>query len=288
MYKATRVVLWLTILFQFTDVWSEDGAGKPVVLDLLVYNTHGLPTLLAFDQPRRRFPIISALANQYDLSLFQEDFAHHDMLLSRFPRPTYIVRGEDPNFPPCAICSGSGLTFVSNLAAGDWTVHTTFEAFERCSGWLSMANDCFAQKGFQLSNFQSSEGLRLWVINTHLDAGRSESDRATRKMQLAQLTKKLEEVAKNETLVIAGDLNLDWANSEDQAILAAFSERLGLILAEKGGRPEKNWRTLDYVYYRSGENAKISVLRSGEDITFEDSSMPLSDHPAIFVKFLIE
>ena len=63
MYKATRVVLWLTILFQFPDVWSEDSAGKSVVLDLLVYNTHGLPTLLAFDQPRRRFPIISTLAN---------------------------------------------------------------------------------------------------------------------------------------------------------------------------------------------------------------------------------
>ena len=58
-------------------------------------------------------------------------------------------------------------------------------------------------------------------------------------MQLAQLANKLEQVAKNETLVIAGDLNLDWANSEDQAILAAFSERLGLILAEKGGRPKK-------------------------------------------------
>ena len=49
-----------------------------IELNLLVYNTHGLPTFFARDNPQERFQKIGALTEKFDLSILQEDFAHHE------------------------------------------------------------------------------------------------------------------------------------------------------------------------------------------------------------------
>lgn len=255
-------------------------------LSLLVYNTHGLPELIARDDPKARFPKIAQLTQKYELSLLQEDFAHHDLLLQYVQKPLSVVRGNDAQTPKCFLCSESGLTLISNLPA-DWTVHISFKPFKTCSGWLTKLNDCFAQKGFQLATLDSADGRRIYIVNTHLDAGRSELDRQARASQLNQIAHTLEAAAGNDAVLVAGDLNLDWASPEDNELLQSFVQRLDLVLAQKGGDASNDWTTLDYVYYRSSEKTSLTVASAGEDTEFTADAKSLSDHPALFTNFIV-
>ena len=260
---------------------------KITELNILVYNTHGLPTIFAKDRPRERFPQIVRLTHEYDISMLQEDFAHHDLVLKHAREGQSIQRGEDANTAKCLFCSGSGLTLMSNLPEVDWIASATFEPFENCSGWLNKASDCFAQKGFQIINLRSVRGEEVVLVNTHLDAGRNDSDRAARGAQLNQLILTIDNYVSNQALIIAGDLNLDWDNSKDRELLFDLRDRLGLTRAEKGVQAERGWSVLDYIFYRSGRNTKLVVVGSGEDSAFVSGDVPLSDHPALFATFSI-
>ena len=267
---------------------SSAGSASVRNLNLLVYNTHGLPSLLVRDNPKERFPKIATLTQTYDLSLLQEDFAHHPLLLNGLSARTFVARGERPETPPCIICNSSGLTLISNLLDEQWRITETFNAFEACSGWVTKLNDCFAQKGFQLAVLESLEEARVVVVNTHLDAGDSEADRNARASQLNQIAATLEQVAPGEAVIVAGDFNLNWDSPQDKQLLFAFRDRLQLTRASTSVHGPRAWVALDYVYFRSGSEASLKVLDAGEDLDFEDQGEPLSDHPALFVTFSIE
>lgn len=301
MMKAIKGLLLLlvsTICLSSTEAGSEAGTGAETgteagsanfaELSLVVYNTHGLPELIAGDDPIERFPKIGELTTGYDISLLQEDFAHHDLLLQYVQNPTDVVRGNDVRVPECWVCSGSGLTLISNLSKPDWRIRTAFKPFITCAGWLSGLNDCFAQKGFQLMTLESSGGQRIFMVNTHLDAGRSELDREARASQLEQIALTLEAQASGEAILVVGDLNLDWEIQADNELLQKFVQRLNLIAAQKGGDAANSWKTLDYIYYRSGKQASLSLMSAGEDTGFTNEGKPLSDHPALFANFKIQ
>ena len=84
-------------------------------------------------------------------------------------------------------------------------------------------------------------------------------------------------------LVLAGDLNLDAADPEDVALRDAFTSSLGL--ANSGARGDDRWPRLDYIFYRSGGDLELEVVEAGEDASFAHEGAPLSDHPALFVRF---
>jgi len=276
-------------LLGLVTVWSgavmaaDEGASQK--LHMLVYNTHGIPAFVARDKPAERFPVIAALSRTYDLALLQEDFVHHNALMSGLDNTSIVVRGARSDLPPCLFCSGSGLTMISNLAAQGWSLETRFFAFGTCAGWLTRANDCFAQKGYQLITLKSAQGKRLLVVNTHLDAGNDRSDRDVRAGQLDQIATMIETQAKEEAVVIVGDFNLDWDTEADRALLLAFQDRLGLMRAGDGEQATRGWQVLDYILYRSGAGAKLTVQQADEDQGFKAKAGPLSDHPALFVTF---
>ena len=256
--------------------------------DVLVYNTHGLPSIIAGDRPNERFPQIAKLTKGYELALLQEDFAHHELLLRSLPKSHDASRGENPGSRKCFVCSGSGLTTITGFTEKNWTIRTSFTAFNACSGWLGRLNDCFAQKGFQMGILESLAGHRIFLVNTHLDAGRSKLDRDARASQLNQIVFAMQELANNEAIILAGDLNLDWQSTEDRELLLQFRDRLKLTRAESGSQAERGWPVLDYIYFRDGMNTNLEVLDSGEDIQFRNNSGPLSDHPALFVRFSVQ
>ncbi len=286
MKQLTTVLLLLLGTAGFASTALESEVLQAKELSVLVYNTHGLPEFFARDKPKERFPKIAGLTKKYNLSLLQEDFAHHDLLMQYVQRPLDVVRGNDAQIPKCLVCSESGLTLVTNLPAV-WTVRTAFKPFKTCSGWLTKLNDCFAQKGFQLAILESTDGARIYVVNTHLDAGRGEQDRQARASQLDQIALTLETEAGSEAVLVAGDLNLDWQSAADNELLQNFVQRLNLVLAQKGGDPASDWTTLDYVYYRSSGRTSLVVDAAGEDTTFTDNAKPLSDHPALFSNFIV-
>ena len=282
------IMLCLFSDFSCANFFLKDKPRVAVEMSLLVYNTHGLPTFFARDNPGERFPKIGNLTQGFDVSLLQEDFAHHDLLLQHVKIFTEIVRGSSEGFRKCWVCSGSGLTLISKLDKFYWKTRASFIPFQKCSGWLNRSNDCFAQKGFQLIFLESKDGHRIYIVNTHLDAGGSRVDREVRASQLDKIALKLEAVAVGEAVIVAGDLNLDWESSVDNLLLQKFVDRLNLVLAQKGGNASNEWKTLDYIYYRSGTEASIYGISSGEVDTLTNRTAPLSDHPALFSNFRIQ
>ena len=286
-----RPIRSLLLLASFTLMVSGKLASakidSPIEMELLVYNTHGLPTAFAKDNPDKRFPAIARLTQRYELSLLQEDFAHHETLLQNLTAQSLVLRGNARRSALCLFCSGSGLTTISNLGQR-WHVETQAEAFNSCSGWLGGLNDCFANKGFQLVLLESPSGNRLMVVNTHLDAGRSASDRAARATQLKQITARIRKAAPGEALIVAGDLNLDWQDLKDRALLEQFREDLNLIRIGNNVQAVNGWPILDYIFYRNGRKTTLEILENGEDLAFRNEDGPLSDHPAFFVKFLVQ
>lgn len=267
---------------------ATNDPNRAGTLSLLIYNTHGLPTLFAKDDPGPRFAIIANLTHQYDLALLQEDFAHHRALLRGLKDSALVTRGSDPASKPCLLCSSSGLTFISHLQTADWSSQTRFFEFDTCSGWLNQANDCLAQKGFQIASLESRTGRRLAIINTHLDAGDTDSDRFARQFQLRQIASIIEQLPNETAIIIGGDFNLNWESSKDRELLISFRDRLKLTRAVGGIQAESGWQILDYVFYRSSDRTRLLVIESGEDTSFRYRKRPLSDHPALYVNFQVE
>jgi endonuclease/exonuclease/phosphatase family metal-dependent hydrolase len=155
--------------------------------------------------------------------------------------------------------------------------------YGHCAGWIGGASDCLASKGFQRMRLRLPGGSELHFVNTHLDAGPSRADREVRRKQLELLRRSIEAEAGKAALILAGDLNLDAANPEDVALRDAFTRALGL--ADSGARGGDHWKTLDYIFYRSGGGLELEVVEAGEDASFVHQDAPLSDHPAIFARF---
>ena len=281
--NSLSIGLCLAIFFYLSLISTNLSSEE---IKILAYNTHGLPAVLAGDDPKERFPLIGEKTKSYQLSLLQEDFAHHELLLKNLNEGSIALRGNTNNKSFCPFCSGSGLTMISNLEK-EWQIEIQSEAFNTCSGWLGGLNDCFATKGFQLARIETPLGKHFYVVNTHLDAGRNSSDRQARATQLQQIAAKMKQEASEEALIIVGDLNLRWNDPEDRALLEAFKKNLGLTDSIKGVQAEGGWPILDYVLYRNGRTTTLEVLEAGEDIAFQNEKEPLSDHPALFMKLLI-
>jgi endonuclease/exonuclease/phosphatase family metal-dependent hydrolase len=156
-------------------------------------------------------------------------------------------------------------------------------AFGKCAGWIGRANDCFATKGYERMRIRLEGGAQLDIVNTHLDAGRSQEDREARRGQLELLRSHIEAEVGGGALILAGDLNLDAADPEDVALLGAFTS--ALALESSGARGRSQWQALDYIFYRSGGGLALEVVEAGEDESFVHRGAPLSDHPAIFARF---
>jgi hypothetical protein len=255
-------------------------------LRILVYNTHGLPEIFISDNPKKRFPVIGKKTQNFNISLLQEDYSHHEELLSGLAKESLAIRGGLGGRLICPFCTGSGLTSVFNLPK-NWTVEVENETYETCSGWLRGANDCFAYKGFQIIKITLPSNKRFFIVNTHMDAGKRNSDRASRKRQLEQIISTIKQRTTTEALIVAGDLNLNSKNPGDVKLLENFKEELRLTDSFTGHKISKKWTILDYILYKQGEELEFKIISVGEDESFVTEEGPLSDHPALIIEVSI-
>ena len=277
--KINTLLLVLSI-FSLNLSSIEEQSDK---LKILVYNTHGLPEIFISDDPKMRFPIIGKKTQDFDISLLQEDYAHHEELSSGLNKESLAIRGGMGGTLLCPFCTGSGLTSIFNLP-NDWIVEVENNTYETCSGWLRGANDCFAYKGFQLIKITLPNSKRLFIVNTHMDAGRRDSDRASRKQQLEHIIRTIKQRTSSEALIVAGDLNLNSKNSKDVQLLENFKEELRLSDAFEGTKISKKWTILDYFLYKKGEELGFKIISTGEDKSFVTEDGALSDHPALIIE----
>ena len=255
-------------------------------LKILVYNTHGLPEIFINDNPKMRFPIIGNKTQEYSISLIQEDYSHHEEFSSGFAELSKAIRGGLGARLSCPVCTGSGLTSVFNLPE-DWSVEVENKTYQTCSGWFVGANDCFAFKGFQIIKITLPDDRKFFIVNTHMDAGRRDSDRSARAEQLDHIIKSLNRLITNEALIVAGDLNLSSKSAEDMKLLDNFKDELGLNDAFEGITIDKKWSILDYILYKHGDEVEFKIDAAGEDRSFVTKEGALSDHPALYIELTI-
>jgi hypothetical protein len=276
--------LFLSTLILSMNLFSLEQQSEN--LRILVYNTHGLPEIFISDNPKKRFPVIGKKTQNFNISLLQEDYSHHEELLSGLAKKSLAIRGGLGGRLICPFCTGSGLTSVFNLPK-NWTVAVENETYETCSGWLRGANDCFAYKGFQIIKITLPSNKRFFIVNTHMDAGKRNSDRASRKRQLEQIISTIKQRTTTEALIVAGDLNLNSKNPEDVKLLENFKEELRLTDSFAGHKISKKWTILDYILYKQGEELEFKIISVGEDDSFVTEEGPLSDHPALIIEVSI-
>ena len=277
-------IILLNLLIVSINLSSQEFHKE--TLKMLVYNTHGLPEIFISDNPKKRFPIIGEKTQDFNISLLQEDYAHHEELSSGFAQKSIAIRGPMGGTLSCPFCTGSGLTSIFNLPK-DWNIEVESEAYETCSGWLRGANDCFAYKGFQIIKITTPNQKKFFMINTHMDAGRRDSDRSSRKIQLDHIVSAIEQREIDEALIVAGDLNLNSKDPKDVLLLEEFKEKLKLNDSFEGYEISKKWSILDYILYRQGSEVEFKLVSVGEDESFVTEEGPLSDHPALFLELSI-
>ena len=276
--------LFLSTIILSMNLFSLEQQSEK--LRILVYNTHGLPEIFISDNPKMRFPVIGKKTQDFSIALLQEDYSHHEELLSGLAKESLAIRGGLGGRLICPFCTGSGLTSVFNLPK-NWTVEVENETYETCSGWLRGANDCFAYKGFQIIKITLPSNKRFFVVNTHMDAGKRNSDRASRKRQLEQIISTIKQRTTTEALIVAGDLNLNSKNPGDVKLLENFKEELRLTDSFTGHKISKKWTILDYILYKQGEELEFKIISVGEDDSFVTEEGPLSDHPALIIEVSI-
>jgi endonuclease/exonuclease/phosphatase family metal-dependent hydrolase len=258
------------------------AAHEPAELSLLTYNVHGLPAWIAHDDPEHRLPRLVRKAARFDVVLLQEDFAYHDLVVADERQP-FLFRGNGPSHD-WPFLQGSGLSILSRPAPLGAPVRA---AYGVCNGWLEAANDCFASKGYLMVRLALPNGASLDVWDTHLDAGPGDGDETTRATQLERLARAVEARSAGRAVVVGGDFNLSWNAPRERALLEGFAQRVGLAIAAQ--TPPDTWRSrLDYVLFRNGGGVALDVVQRGMACDFVDrDGDPLSDHPAIFAKFLV-
>ena len=276
--------LFLSTMILSMNLFSLEQQSEN--LRILVYNTHGLPEIFISDNPKKRFPVIGKKTQDFNISLLQEDYSHHEELSSGLAKESLAIRGGLGGRLICPFCTGSGLTSVFNLPK-NWTVDVENQTYDTCSGWLRGANDCFAYKGFQIIKITLPSNKRFFIVNTHMDAGKRDSDRAARKKQLEHIISTMEQRATTEALIVAGDLNLNSKNPEDVKLLESFKEALRLTDSFTGHKISNKWTILDYILYKQGEELEFKTISVGEDESFVTEEGPLSDHPALIIEVSI-
>lgn len=145
---------------------------------------------------------------------------------------------------------GSGLITFSRLPMAS---PQTVVDFEDCNGCTGAANDCMADKGFSVTEYEIAPGCIYTNINTHLDAGEEPGDIQARLGQMQQIRDYIDNnIDPNSTFTISGDFNVQRDGTEYQTLLNI----LGLEnTANIAGVPDLNTasggQTLDYIF---GEN----------------------------------
>ena len=274
------LIIYLLISF---DIFSLEDEN--LNLNILVYNTHGLPEIFIDDNPKMRFPIIGEKTQDFNISLLQEDYSHHEELSSGLSTESIASRGGMGTFL-CPFCTGSGLTSIFNLPDG-WLIDVENETYEDCSGWLRGANDCFAYKGFQVIKITIPNKKDFYIINTHMDAGRRDSDRHARKKQLEHIVSTIKKKKDIKTLIVAGDLNLNSKDPGDMELLKQFKNELSLMDTFEDTQIDARWSILDYILIKQGEDVRFKIKSVGEEKSFFTEEGPLSDHPALFIELSI-
>lgn len=236
-------------------------------LHLVTLNTWGLPAPLAPDRKGRLAATADWLDDvDADLVALQEVWAGAAPL---YRRP--VARSSDPGDDGLALDARGPLDQVASLR------------FARARGF-----DALKRKG-ALRAWSVEAGV--WIVSTHLQAGRGAANAAVRRAQLDELVAWLAPL--DGPVLLLGDLNLEHEDPTDLASTAWLAREgfADLALAAGADAPTYpgNGARYDRVLARDGRDHAV-VAEHAEVIAWGGPGAPgrLSDHHAVSVRVRLE
>ncbi len=250
------------------------------LLDVVTFNVAGLPSCIAPRDPRPHHRLLGPPLAEFDLVLLQEDFWYHNLI-------------ETPHQWQSRPRAGTPFWLGDGLARFSWLPLRVVEhnAWNASHGILRYYNDSLAAKGFAAGEVEVLGGFTIWVYNVHFDAGGDTGDRNARKLQRIQLREHITQtVPRDAALIVAGDFNCGPTSLEE------LRAAIGLKDCGVG--------SIDRVYFRSGRDVKLTVLKptpgaQGNPSVADTPRQPpaiaaslkalsgLSDHAPAWVRFKI-
>ena len=270
-----NVRIFLTLLIVVQLLLSSN-------ISVLTYNIHALSPIIAGDDPHSRIIKILDNSQSYDLIFMQENwiFQHSD-LKSKLPNHNLIISNESKFVWPLSTwinSNGSGLTIA--ISDKYEIIDSHEEKFNTCSGWLSKANDCLSSKGFQHIKIKVNN-QRIDIYNTHLDAGNSSVDIATREKQISHIVNYILENSINHPLILSGDLNINQLDINENKTIEGLVNKLEMNIVDWPSKNPYEREVLDYILYRG---LNLDENKFGVNATL----LGLSDHPPIEANFTIK
>ncbi|MCB9640674.1 MAG: endonuclease/exonuclease/phosphatase family protein [Myxococcales bacterium] len=263
---------------------------EPIVgeFSVLTYNVKGLPAIVeGTEDPATRMKLISPMLNDFDIVGIQENFQYNDELMSKVTLPTKAQANREPRDRAYA----SGLTLLSKFTA----VSQEDAAWEKCFGIASNASDCLAYKGFLRVRLQLQQEppITLDIYTLHMDAGSGAEDQDARSAQVVQLLAAIKKASGDLPYLVIGDTNMRIkeprsSGKTDEEQLKSLVEGGGmtntcvLFDCDKDAQKEH----IDRVLFRNSADLKLEALSWKEEGRFvNEKGEPLSDHPAVHVRF---
>lgn len=278
-----------------TQVWEESDEYhhkiKTGALNILSYNTWGLPISLSGHDQERRFldmgskllefkadvialqeTFNSDLRNNLLMTLTKEYFSFSDYRCSRS-----IIPGVEMD------CMG-GLMTLSKYPIVD----ENFYPFpvNKSTSWIEKTG----AKGFLISKIKYGNQY-IYTINTHLYAGNNAHAESQRKLQIDYIDNFLEKLClKNENLILLGDFNIHHPCVATSNVYNNITEKLKYIDSKPSITeddftidhtansfvPSHESRTkLDYVFFSQSFFKRFGILYQSKIMTH---SKPYSDH----------
>jgi endonuclease/exonuclease/phosphatase family metal-dependent hydrolase len=272
-------------------VWVGCGGapGKSVVEEpvasegqftVLTYNVHGLPSLITGDDTPGRMTQIAPRLGAWDILGVQEDWdgSNHEELISAVDHETRLWFDD----AVLGRVYGSGLATLARFSMlSQEGVH-----FSTCEGTLDGASDCLASKGFQMTRIAvGTESVD--VYNTHLEAGGSAADHASRQTQVQELLTFMAERSAGRAIVFTGDFNLHALDMADAELLARLTDEGGLTDACDAVDCLET-EHIDRVWVRSSDAIQL-VPTGWSNVSadfLDEEGVDLSDHPPISVSLM--
>ncbi len=246
-------------------------AADGVTLDLLTYNTFGLPAPLGKDLAKRFAAMPAAIAG-HDVVGLQETFTGESRRILDAQVYPYAYRQDKGTlFHP----QSSGLTLLSRHPLRD----VRFKPFRTCA-----TTDCLAQKGVLFGRIDVPDIGPVDLYDTHFQA--HEPYELTRIEDVRDMVSFVRENDQGHPTFFLGDFNM----LEDEDAYGNLQDLLGPIDAFRKvnptdpgytADPANPWRNragggerIDYIFFLPGKAVGVEVLASRVAL----KEQPLSDH----------
>ena len=264
------------------------------LIQILSYNTWGLPIELNGHDHKRRFNIMPAsiLQTKSDIIALQETFnpALRDLLLSVLPGQYYTYsdyRCERNIIPFVHIDCYGGLMTLSLFPI----TKEEFFLFPSCKS--SSLIEKIGAKGFLVSQIQHGD-QNLLVINTHLYAGNDKKSEQIRMNQMKYLHEVMSNtnMYNNDKVILVGDFNIQHPDIRCSEVYDYIVNKMGFsdskpnidhrdytmdAATNKYVHSKEPCTKLDYIFTKSNVIKPIQIISQSRTMS---SNQTLSDHYA--------